>query len=206
MDNTLGLTEVRRITSSLRHITSTHSDACSETPSEPFYSNIAKPSKPQPLHEGWFQLLNEFHWQWYITHTFRESVHPERADKLWRVWCSKINRYLYGPRWHKKNKSVFWVRAIEYQRRDVIHFHGLMTGVESLNQFEWMDKWLNLDGEGVGEGLTGISRIYNIDKEEKTDAVIRYVSKYVVKGGEIDLSPNMPAYNKPLLKRSFTEK
>jgi len=182
---------------------STHG-ICTDTKSVPFYSNLAKPSKSQQMHSAWVDLLSEFHWQWYITHTFRESVHPERADKLWRLWCSKINRELYGPRWFKKNKSVYWVRAIELQKRDVIHFHGLMSGIDALNQFEWMENWLNLDGIGTGIGLTGISRIYNIDKGESTDAVISYVSKYVSKGGEIDLSPNMPAYSEFLRLRSLT--
>lgn len=148
--------------------------------------------------EAWVELLSQFAWHWYITHTFRESVHPERADKLWRVWCSQINRYLYGPQWYKKGRGVYWVRALEYQRRDVIHYHALMLGCESLNTYEWQEKWLNLDGFGTKEGLTGISRIYPYEQFNNTESIISYVSKYVIKKGDLELSPNIAGYTRKL--------
>lgn len=162
-------------------------------------------SKPT-LQSAWVTLLSEFNWEWFITHTFREECHPERADKLWRLWCSKINRDLYGPTWAKKMKKgtvpgIYWTRAIEYQKRGVIHFHGLMSGVEALNQFTWMENWLNLDGYGTSEGLTGISRIHTINTQNDYTPIINYISKYVTKQGEIDLSPNMPGYSQHIRQR-----
>ena len=88
---------------------------------------------------------------------------------------------LYGHRWHKKGEGIRWVRALEYQKRDVIHYHALMAGVQDLRRLTWMDRW---------HELAGYARIEKIDT---ADAVVRYVSKYVVKGGEIDLGgPLMP--------------
>jgi hypothetical protein len=40
------------------------------------------------------------------------------------------------------------VRALEYQKRDVIHYHALITGVEDLRRLYWMDRWHELAGYG----------------------------------------------------------
>ena len=114
--------------------------------------------------------------------TFRDLVHPEAADKRFRVLLSQANRMLYGVRWHKHGEGIRWVRALEYQKRDVIHYHALMAGVQDLRRLTWMDRW---------HELAGYARIESI---ESAAAVARYVSKYVVKGGEIDLGgPLVPS-------------
>ncbi len=121
--------------------------------------------------------------------TFREQVHPERADKLWRFFMSKLNRELAGPRWHKKpDQQVYWLRGLEYQKRGVIHYHAL-AGHHSkdLNQYVmrmyWSDVW---------NQLAGFSRIEAVRSFENVAA---YVSKYVVKGGQIDASPYLHRMN-----------
>jgi hypothetical protein len=59
-------------------------------------------------------------------------VHPEAADKRFRVLISQANRVLYGVRWAKHGAGLRWVRALEYQKRDVIHYHALIAGVQDL--------------------------------------------------------------------------
>jgi hypothetical protein len=142
----------------------------------------ATPIDRQALRDAWIALLGRWEWEWFATFTFREPVHPEAADKKFRVLISQANRVLYGHRWHKKGEGIRWVRALEYQKCDVIHYHALMAGVQDLRRLTWMDKWYD---------MAGIARIEKIDAK---DAVVRYVSKYVVKGGEIDLGgPLQPA-------------
>jgi hypothetical protein len=134
-------------------------------------------------------LLGRWEWEWFCTFTFRDLVHPEAADKRFRVLLSQANRVLYGHRWHKQQGAgLRWVRALEYQKRDVIHYHALMAGVQDLRRLTWMDRW---------HELAGYARIEPIDT---ADAVVRYVSKYVVKGGEIDLGgplkpPELPLFS-----------
>ena len=120
------------------------------------------------------------------TFTFRDIVHPEAADKRFRVLISQANRVLFGVRWHKHGAGLRWVRALEYQKRDVIHYHALMAGVQDLRRLTWMDRW---------HELAGYARIEPI---ESTAAVSRYVSKYVVKGGEIDMGGPLVAPDLPL--------
>ena len=63
----------------------------------------------------------------------------------------------------------------EPQRRGVIHFHALMAGVGDVRRLGVMDEW---------DRIAGFARIA---EPEQHDAVAKYVSKYVVKGGEIDM-------------------
>ena len=79
--------------------------------------------------------------------------------------------------------------AWEYQRRGVLHFHALFGDVEDLNvrlrRLDWMDRWMAL-GQPAG-----FARIEAIDSQE---AVRKYVTKYVVKGGQIDLSSSLKSF------------
>jgi hypothetical protein len=136
------------------------------------------------LVEEWTAFLMRFPMQWFCTMTFAYPIHPEAADKLWRLWISKLNRSIYGVRWYRHDHTqVFWIRALEWQRRDVIHYHALVGDVRDMNtlarRLDWMDEW---------RALAGIARIYTIESDED---VRRYVSKYVTKGGEIELSRSL---------------
>lgn len=97
-------------------------------PGEVRCPNAGGPVEARPPAEGtesirgaWTTFLDRWEWDWFVTLTFREHVHPERADKLFRVWISKINRELYGHRWYKRGDGVYWARALEYQKRKVLH-------------------------------------------------------------------------------------
>jgi len=136
------------------------------------------PPSGDNLTQAWQDLLGRWRWDWFATLTFRgDAVHPEAADKRFRTWISKINRSLYGPRWSKQGTGVRWVRALELQRRGVIHFHALLggDGLSDLRRLSWMDAW---------DELAGWARI---EPPRSSEAVRAYCAKYVVKGGEIDL-------------------
>lgn len=70
-----------------------------------------------------------------------------------------------------------WVRALELQRRGVIHYHALLggAGLDELRRLSWMDEW---------DRLAGYARI---ERPENGAAVRAYCAKYVAKGGELDL-------------------
>jgi len=87
----------------------------------------------------------------------------------------------------KHGSSVYWAIALEYHKSGVIHFHALLGDINDLNhsmrRFHAMRMW---------EDIAGYSRILPID--DKLEAVTRYVSKYVIKGGEIDFSENLAEF------------
>lgn len=135
---------------------------------------------------GWEGLLDRYAWDWFGTFTFADEVHPEAADKLFRVWASKLNRELAGSYWPKRPQDTArWARGLEWQKRGVLHYHALLYSRQGLNQqlhrVEWAARWRDLAG--------GFAKILSCDTAR---AVRNYVAKYCGKGGEVDLSPNLP--------------
>lgn len=137
------------------------------------------------LQEGWVELLGRYEWHWFCTMTFRDATHPERADKLFRLWNSKLNRMLFGARWHKKTSRItYWARGLEYQRRDVIHYHALVgCRAKNLNHHALRRYW--------GEAWNDLAGFARIEEVRSTVDTVRYLTKYITKGGEIDTSPNL---------------
>ena len=82
----------------------------------------ATPVDRAALRDAWIAFLGRWEWEWFCTFTFRDLVHPEAADKRFRVFISQANRVLFGIRWSKHERGLRWVRALEYQKRDVIHY------------------------------------------------------------------------------------
>ena len=132
------------------------------------------------LSEAWADFLGRWSWEWFATLTFRQdAVHPERAEKLFRVWIARVNAAAFGPRWRRQGKSVLWARGTEFQRRGTVHFHVLMSRVGNVRRLSMMDEW---------KDLAGWARIRPVKAQ---DRVRKYVSKYATKGGEIDLSDGL---------------
>lgn len=138
---------------------------------------VTDPEDLKQLAQDWAGFLGRWKWSWFATLTFRGDPHPEAADKVFRVWVSKLNRKLYGSRWAKHGRGVRWARAEELQRRGVIHYHALLSGdgLDDQRRLSWMDEW---------NRLAGFARI---EAPESTRAVLEYCSKYVTKEGQIDL-------------------
>jgi hypothetical protein len=136
------------------------------------------------LKKSYGEFLARYPWQWFCTFTFEYPPHPESATKKFRLFVNRLNRELYGCRAQKHGRSVFWVPALEYHKTGVIHFHALMADVVDLNT-----QFSRLKAMKMWEEIGGYARIYPID--EKLEAVTSYVSKYVIKGGEISFSENL---------------
>lgn len=128
------------------------------------------------LRSAYVDLLDRWTWDQFATNTFRNEVHPEKADKLWRLWISKMNRHLYGHRWDRRGGGLFWCRASELQKRGVTHFHGLIGGhgASTLDCRRWQDEWFS---------LAGIARM---ERPNSENAVQHYLVKHISRGAEID--------------------
>jgi hypothetical protein len=48
------------------------------------YPIIAADTIPN-LRDAWISLVNRWQWEWFATFTFRDMVHPESADKRFRL-------------------------------------------------------------------------------------------------------------------------
>ena len=136
------------------------------------------------LCHSWTRWLAQYDWQWFATLTFREAVHPEAARKKFGRFIHGINRKLYGRKYHRVPNHIYWVVALEYQKRGVLHFHALLGADRDLNtqlrRKEQEERW---------NELAGFATIYPIDK--RLTVVTRYVSKYVAKDGELEVSDSL---------------
>lgn len=152
----------------------------------------------EALQFGWSEMLLRYEWQWFCTLTFRkEDIHPEAAEKVFRVWVAKLNRELFGNRWQKKpGDTCYWVRATEYQKRGTIHFHVLIScPAKNLEHTAVRTYWADLWRE-----LAGFARIEVIRSQQQVND---YVTKYTAKGGELDFSENLPLHSQQLRDLDF---
>ena len=129
------------------------------------------------LQHAWMPFLDRWAWAQFTTNTFREPVHPERADRLWSIWLAMMNRALYGHRWEKRGKGLYWCRAREWQQRGAPHFHGLLggEGASDLDRHRWEAAWWR---------LAGMARM---EMPRSAQAVQGYLTKHLSRGAEIDL-------------------
>lgn len=146
------------------------------------------PISRKEIRRQWSEYLARYNWQWFCTFTFAKPPHPEQAVKKFRHFINTINRELYGPRAVKHGRSIYWANALEYHKSGVIHFHALLGDISDLN-----NSMLRFNAMKLWEEIAGYARILPID--DKLEAVTNYVSKYVVKGGEIDLSENLAEFD-----------
>ena len=129
--------------------------------------------------QGYAEFLEVPAWGWqeYVTLTFKEEIHPEQADKYFKRWIRQINEINFGTHYRKHGYGITWARGLEFQRRGVIHFHALLSGLsKDFSRFLAMYLW-----EKTGDNC-GIARIYPY-----VQGACPYLAKYVGKGGEIDI-------------------
>jgi len=134
------------------------------------------------IQDGWVEFIKRFEpFYLYVTLTFKDPKHPEAADKAFFRWIRYINECLYGRRYREKKKGV----CMEYQKRDVIHFHCLIGDphLDKSKIWGFMKAW-ETDCYRSKELVNGYARIYEYNAAR---GAVNYCSKYVLKGGEIDL-------------------
>ena len=171
------------------------------------------------IRQGWADLLCRYTWDVFGTHTYRDPVRAsekvERDVVRWlREWCCvaaehlglarherKEKRDAYGrviavrSRWRgpfvnglKRNspdcRSVFVV-GVEQHRSGLLHAHTLVR-LPGLLAADMRRE----DGWRMWKDMFGFGRF---EPPSNQDDVAGYVSKYVVKGGELVLSPTFTA-------------
>lgn len=146
--------------------------------SEPYYNYISKDIQNLPA--AWATFLARFEpFEWFANLTFKEDIHPEQGVKRFRRWIRTINELQFGVHYRKRGVGIHWVLAHEYQKRGVLHFHALIGGgVKGLNRASCQVLWHS------AEATNGFAYIKAYNPQLGARG---YVSKYVSKGGRIDL-------------------
>lgn len=146
-----------------------------------------KPREPLPAGHRYFNDCERESWariiewsmkaggvdSWFVTLTFKDYVSEKRAVLMLNTWLSKLcDAYLskIGVR------GCRWFVAQEWQKRDVIHFHLILSGVRlaELSRKRWESRWSGIGG--------GFARIYPA-RVQAAPYLAKYSSKS--RGGEM---------------------
>jgi hypothetical protein len=107
---------------------------------------------------------------WFVTQTFKTYTHERKATRMMGSWLRAL-----GDAYDRKTglDGLRWIAAQEWQKRGVIHFHLLLSGVrlDELSRIRWEHRW-----QGSGGGLV---RIYPARKNAAP-----YLAKYAGKTGD----------------------
>lgn len=126
-------------------------------------------------------LANEKRWTSFWTLTCRDPRPVDVVEHYFRRLIQILNIGAYGKYYPKKvGHSYFsYVRAVEYQKRDVVHFHVL---VDEPVDYSYIHRWWRkaLGFVWIDWTLDSRSTIDYVTKE------IYQVSRYVRKKGEVD--------------------
>lgn len=136
----------------------------------------ARRNLAQGAGRAWAEMLMAHQWQSMVTHTFVDHVGWEQAHNTFLRWTRGVDK-LTGY-------SLKWARATERQRRGVLHFHSLV------------DRWLPpyaITADQVKQRRHQLEELWTeagggfsrIDPYTPERAI--YCTKYIAKGGDMDL-------------------
>jgi len=155
-------------------------------PSEAWDSRVVR----KDLRKTWSEWLSMRQWRVFLTLTFRDETYPETAMRLLYRLIRKLNEEVVCLRYiNYVGHSYFsYVASIEYQKRDVIHFHVLIdrpVNFEAIHTY-W-NKW------------AGFAKVELVKQNENA---VYYVTKYIAKCGEMGL----PYFAKKIYTPTFLPK
>lgn len=130
--------------------------------------------KREQLLESWQEWITDAKiWKSFTTLTYRDFRYRDMALKDWGYLLRALNRDVFGRGYTKicKHSYFSYVLGIEEQTREVIHFHFIAD--QPLNFQIIHDYWNFLSGWAWTDQI-----------KCRADAV-RYVCKYVMKGGDV---------------------
>jgi len=126
------------------------------------------------LHDKYDEwLANVCRWSNFLTLTFKDEKPPDKAYEVYIRLVRALNEKLFGEHYTRiVHHSYFnYIVGMEFtHNRDVCHFHVL---TDRPMDYKFVHSWWNI--------AAGICWIEQVRDNVKT---VRYVTKYVCKGGE----------------------
>ena len=138
------------------------------------------------VRDAWTEWLSAAPWDLFLTLTDGGYPHPETMLKRCRYLCAKVNDSLYGKHWRRRGVGIEYVTGIERQQRGSCHTHSLLRlpnhDVRDREQFS-LKTWQKF--------ATSLGGFAWLEIPRDTADITAYVTKYVLKDGELELSPNL---------------
>jgi len=128
------------------------------------------------LRDEWIDYVVNFaDWKSMITLTFKYPISEIKAKAIWRALVVKLGVKYLGKNYRRRYGHSYFAYCIgmEYQARGVVHFHIVVD--------QWIDyKYLHeIWNEWAGFAL--------IEKVKSQSGVSVYITKYVLKDGQVDI-------------------
>jgi len=120
----------------------------------------------------WMMTRENFE-AWFITLTFKNYVSEVRAWRMLTAWFRSVAdgyERLVKERQIERSQGLNWAIAQEWQKRDVIHFHIILSGVRLgiLSRMRQESRWSGMGG--------GFARVYDASLKAAP-----YLAKYTGK-------------------------
>lgn len=130
--------------------------------------------------------------------TSDRRTHPEALQKRFRYCVHKMADHLYGRHWQRRGQGIEYVYGQERHKSGWPHSHSVLripdvdlTDPDQLNLAYWQ-KFITETG--------GHTRL---DRPRSVADVVGYCTKYVLKEGDLILSPNLNPYEADLQAALF---
>lgn len=140
------------------------------------------------LRPAWAEWISAQKWDLFVTLTSEKQTHPEAMLKRFRYCMNVASRHVYGRQRRPNDPALQWLVGLERTKRGWPHSHAVvrfplvqLQGQAGRDVFDlgYWQKWMTETG---GYAWLQLCR--------SSDACVAYVSKYVVKDGELVWSPN----------------
>lgn len=146
------------------------------------------------IREAWGSWIGGQPWDLFVTLTSEKQTHPEAMLKRFRYCMMHVERHIYGRRREPGGHSLQWVVGIERTKQGWPHSHAVVRfplispgplppGValpRDIFDLSYWQPWMTDTG---GFAWLEIPR--------SQQAVVNYVSKYVTKDGDLELSRSL---------------
>jgi hypothetical protein len=139
------------------------------------------------LRPTWSEWISRQPWDLFVTLTSEKQTHPEAMLKRFRYCMHTASDHVYGKNWDRRGTGLQWLCGLERTKQGWPHSHAVVRfplvdirGPEGKAVFD-LAYWHHKFSDGGFAWL-------ELPRSEL--AVVNYVSKYVVKDGELEWSRN----------------
>jgi len=144
------------------------------------------------LREAWTSYLSQRPWDAFLTLTSTGRTHPEALHKRFRYCLHKMSDELYGRAETRRGTPIEYVNGIERHKSGWPHSHALLrfpdVDLADPDQFS-LEHWQKF--------ITDTGGWCWLSRPRGQEDVVSYVTKYVVKDGDLVLSDNLsPSTNR----------
>lgn len=145
---------------------------------------------PPGVAAGYAELMGRYALPLFVTQTFKNRSHPEAVAKAHRYFCNVYNRELHGNNWQRKGfAGLQSVLGIERHKSGWPHAHAVI-GHPDLDIAGPDFAALRRSMQEFCTKEWGWSRV---EVAKSTADCSIYVAKYVMKEGDIVISPRLEA-------------